>query len=602
MKRKEYPRPQFVRKNWQNLNGEWNFVFDDKNEGIANQYFNHPEVYDQKIQVPFVYQAEESGIKNLTAHDVVWYYRTFEVARSASQRVILHFGAVDYESDIFVNGQHVKNHVGGHTSFSVDVTDYLADSEIQTLSVRAFDPHADETIPRGKQSWEDYSKGLKYGIWYTDSTGIWQTVWLEVVEKTYIKRLNITPLYDDGKAAFEISLNQLPKFGLALDYEISFKGIMVAKGVTEITAVKTVFDVELMQEHIFRTNFHNDGWSWTPENPNLFDVTFRLHAENRILDEVQSYFGMRKVHTENGMVFLNNRPYYQKLVLDQGYWPTGLLTAPDDHDFVKDIELSKEMGFNGCRKHQKVSDPRFLYWADKMGYLVWGECAAATIYNFDATTRLLAEWKEIVERDYNHPSIITWTPLNESWGVPNIVHDRQQQHFSQTMYHYLHALDKTRLVVSNDGWALTETDICSIHNYNHGQKDEVEKYEYYKETLATRHNLVSLPGAPWKIFADHFDYQGQPILLTEFGGIAYDVSGQKGWGYTSVSNGADYLADYERVMKAVYASRGLWGYCYTQIYDVEQEINGLLTYDRKPKCDLAKIKAINEHWHVLNVE
>lgn len=360
--------------------------------------------------------------------------------------------------------------------------------------------------------------------------------------------------------------------------------------------------IDVIQGHIFASNFHDDGRSWTPENPSLFNVSLTLKENQEPIDKIESYFGFRKIHTANGMVYLNNKPFYQKLLLDQGYWPSGLLTAPSDQDFVKDIELSKKMGFNGCRKHQKMEDPRFLYWADVLGFVVWGECAAPPIYSNKSVARLMAEWTEIVERDYNHPSLITWVPINESWGVPNISLDRQQQHFSQTMYHYLHSLDQSRLVISNDGWAATETDIVAIHNYMHGQADEERKYNYFKETLSSRDNLVSRPSTAWPIFADGFSYQGEPILLTEFGGIGYEVSSQEGWGYTTVSSEEEFIADYARIMDAVYASKGLWGYCYTQITDVEQEINGLLTYNRQPKCDLAKIKEINDAYHLPNVE
>lgn len=595
MHRTEYPRPQFVRDNWINLNGQWDFTFDDENQGLAKKYYESNLAYDQKINVPFAYQSQESGIHDLTPHDIVWYFRNFEVAVKKTQRVMLHFGAIDYEADVFLNGQHIVQHFGGQIGFSVDITDFLVEG-VQSLSVRAHDPHKDETIPRGKQFWEDKSSG----IWYTNTTGIWQTVWLEVVDTSHIKDLKITSLYDAGKVQFELVFSQA--LNLELEYNISFKSQEIAQGSVVLNKNKVIFDVELIQEHIFRTNYHGEGWSWTPESPSLFDVSFKLKGTDRIYDEIASYFGMRKVHTENGMVYLNNKPYYQKLVLDQGYWPTGLLTAPRDDDFKKDIELSKAMGFNGCRKHQKVEDPRFLYWADQLGFLVWGECAAPTIYNHDSAYRLVEEWSEIIARDYNHPSIITWVPINESWGVPNISHNRQQQHYSQTMYHYLHALDTTRLVISNDGWAMTETDICAIHNYNHGQKEETKKYDYFKETLSSRENLVNKPGSVWPIFAKNFEYQGQPILLTEFGGIGFDVSGETGWGYTSVSNEEEFLEDYARVMDAVYDSKGLWGYCYTQITDVEQEINGILTYDRKPKCDLQKIKLINDKFHVLNVE
>ena len=302
------------------------------------------------------------------------------------------------------------------------------------------------------------------------------------------------------------------------------------------------------------------------------------------------------------MMYLNNRPYYQKLVLDQGYWPNGLLTTPTDEALKKDIVLAKEMGFNGCRKHQKTEDPRFLYWADRLGFLVWGECAAPTIYNEHSVSRLMQEWTEIIARDFNHPSIVTWVPINESWGVPSIAWNRQQQHFSQAIYHYIHSLDETRLVISNDGWAMTETDICGIHNYAHGNEHETKKYAYFKQSLRTREDLLHRISNAWPIFAKGFSYAGQPILLTEFGGIGFDVSGRPGWGYTSVRNEVAFLKDYQRIMDAVYESVGLWGFCYTQLTDVEQEINGLLTYGRKPKASLEEIKAINDQFHVPQID
>lgn len=597
MKRTEYPRPQFQREQWTNLNGQWQFAFDDENIGVKEAWYQKAESYSQEITVPFVYQSQESGIDDRTVHDIVWYYREFELEKRTDRRIILHFGAVDYYSEVYLDGQKIGSHKGGHSSFEFDITDYLGSASTHQLAVRAADPHYDESTPRGKQFWEDESAG----IWYTNSTGIWQTVWLEEVATTYLQDVKITPLFDEGKVQFEVIASQAAT-ELFVDCEIFFKEQRVATASVELIEGRAVFDCELYQNHIFRTNFHNEGWSWTPETPNLLDVKLTLKESQQEVDWVATYFGMRKVHTENGMVYLNNKPYYQKLVLDQGYWPTGLLTAPTDEDFVKDIELSKQMGFNGCRKHQKMEDPRFLYWADTLGYLVWGECAAPAVYTNDAVVRLMNEWAETIHRDYNHPCIITWVPINESWGVPNISFDRQQQHFSQTMYHYLHSLDNTRLVVSNDGWAMTETDICALHNYNHGNETEPEKYQYFKDTLSTRTELVKRTSTPWPIFAGKFEYQGQPILLTEFGGIGFDVSGQPGWGYTSVENEADYLRDYGRIMEAVYASKGLWGYCYTQITDVEQEINGLLTYDRQPKCDLKAIKEINDRYHIAQVE
>lgn len=597
MIKEKYPRPQFERDAWQNLNGEWKFAFDDQNEGIREHWFEKAEVFKRKIMVPFVYQSELSGIHDRTPHDIVWYYREFEIKAEAEKTVILHFGAVDYEADVYVNGQHVCHHIGGHTSFEADITGSLKRAGTQYVCVRAFDPHYDESIPRGKQMWEEQSRD----IWYTCSTGIWQTVWLEALDQKHIEEVRFTPLFDEGKIQIEVRLSEWTK-DVSLAYSIWFKEQKVSAGKFDIVNHKLEFTVDLFQEHIFRSIYHGNGWSWTPEMPNLFNVELVLTDKVQILDKVTSYFGMRKVHTENGMVYLNNKPYYQKLVLDQGYWPKGLLTAPSDEDFGIDIQMAKEMGFNGCRKHQKMEDPRFLYWADKMGFLVWGECAASAIYNNDTVERLMIEWKDIIQRDYNHPSIITWVPINESWGVPNISFERRQQHFSQAMYHYLHALDSTRLVISNDGWAATETDIVAIHNYAHGQKDEQQKYEYYKDSLSTRNKLLTRTSTPWQIFANGFEYQDQPILLTEFGGIGFEVSGQKGWGYSSAQNEEEFIENYQRLMDAVFGSESLWGFCYTQITDVEQEINGLLTYERKPKCDLAAIRKINNGYHVFQAE
>lgn len=588
--RNEYPRPQFVRKEWQNLNGQWNFAFDDENKGTKERWFDDTGKLDQVIQVPFVYQTELSGIDCQEVHDIVWYQKTFDWQREG-RRCLLHFGAVDYHARVYVNGALAGEHTGGHTSFTLDITDLVHDGE-NNLTVRVEDYHDDEEIPRGKQYWRPGSAG----IWYTNTTGIWQTVWLEPVNATYIKQVKFTPNLDEGLVEILAEVAK-GEDAATLEYKVLFKGEVVAADAIGVVGKTILRKVDLYDGKIFRSNFHNGGWTWSPETPNLFDVELRLLDQKGIVhDEVDSYFGMRKVHTEKGMVFLNNQPFYQKLVLDQGYWPAGLLTAPTDEDFVKDIQLAKDMGFNGCRKHQKVEDPRFLYWADKMGYLVWGECASTISYSNDAVARLTNEWFEIVERDYNHPSIVTWVPLNESWGIPEVHGNPQQQSFSQSIYYLLHSLDRTRLVISNDGWEMTTTDICAIHNYSHGQEQEVKKYQHFKDTLATVEGLIHYPPGKWAIFAEGFQYQGQPIMLTEFGGIGYKVDDQTGWGYTTVENEEQYLEDYSRIMAAIYASTALWGYCYTQLTDVEQEINGLLTYERHPKADLAKIKAINDQY------
>ena len=592
--RKAYPRPQFVREAWQNLNGSWQFCFDDNNEGLAEKWYLDENEFRDQIEVPFVYQCKLSGIQEDKNHEILWYKKSFEIETNGKERVLLHFGAVDYHAMIFLNGGLVCEHEGGHTSFTVDITDFLdRNKKEQSLAVRVYDPLEDELIPRGKQIWEDQPKG----IWYTGTTGIWQTVWVEKVNHKYISDLKFTSLFDEGKESI-ICITEDTDFGDAIAYQISFEGNTICEGEVKCHNHTIKWDVDLIQNHIFRTNFHDNGWAWTPESPSLFEVLLVLKdAEGHVFDRVESYFGFRKVHKENGMVYLNNKPYYQKLVLDQGYWREGLMTAPTDEAFKRDIELAKEMGFNGCRKHQKTEDPIFLYWADKLGFLVWGECASTVMYDPKAVKRLMTEWTEIIQRDYNHPSIIVWVPLNESWGIPNVHRNSMQQHFSQTMYHVLHALDDTRLVISNDGWEMTETDICAIHNYMHGQKEEVRKFAHYREMLANSRNLIDMPSTCWDIYAKGFAHTGEPVMLTEFGGIGFELSGEGAWGYTSVENEDDFLEDYTRIMDTIFDSVGLCGYCYTQLTDVEQEMNGLLTYDRRPKCDLKKIRAINERYH-----
>lgn len=591
MRRIEYPRPQFTRQEWQNLNGTWQFAFDDKKIGLSEKWYLNQHQLDRTIEVPFVFQSKLSGINEPLFHDHIWYKKEFAVPQHwKGQRIILHFGAVDYRCRVYVNEEQAVFHEGGHTPFSADITDFLTwDQEVVTVYVQ--DPSTDETIPRGKQFWKEQSEG----IWYTRTTGIWQTVWMEPVHENRIDNVRFTPDIDQGTVTVEAQL-QGDVTHHELEIQFFFKGALIVKDNVTLLDPYVQRTIQIYNQKIFREGFHDGGWNWTPENPNLIEVSLTLKQEDRILDQAESYFGMRKVHQENGMVYLNNKPYYQKLVLDQGYWPEGLMTAPEDKDFVQDIQNAKAMGFNGCRKHQKVEDPRFLYWADRLGFIVWGECAASAYYTNDAVSRLTREWLEIVERDFNHPCIMTWVPLNESWGVPKISINRQQQHHSQAMYHLLHSLDTTRLVVSNDGWEHTVTDICAVHDYTHGNKHEYEKQQTFLKNNASLEALMGSMPASRKLYAGGFRYQGEPILITECGGISYKVSETEGWGYTSVQNEQDFIEEYKRLISSLYQSKVIFGFCYTQLTDVEQETNGLLTYDRKWKTNPENIRKVNEQW------
>jgi beta-galactosidase/beta-glucuronidase len=533
--------------------------------------------------VPFCYQSRLSGIGDTSFHDVVWYARTFRRPAGVEDgRLLLHFGAVDYHATVWVNGAQVASHEGGHTPFCADVTDVLRQEE-NVIVVRAEDPSRDTTIPRGKQYWKEESEG----IFYTRTTGIWQTVWLEPVNERRCASLHLTPDVDAARVDVEVAVEGFEP-GLSLRLVVALQGDAVLDDRVELRAPLIERSLPLLVRGAAPDTPHLSEWPrpalWAPEHPNLYDLRLELRgADGKVLDTVESYFGMRKIEARDGKVFLNNRPYYQRLVLDQGYFPDGLLTAPTDDDLRRDIELAKEMGFNGARKHQKIEDPRWLYWADASGFLVWGEMANAYTYSPDYVRRITAEWQEAVQRDYNHPCIVAWVPMNESWGVPELSSDPRQVEHLLAMYHLTRSLDRSRLVVSNDGWEHALTDVCTIHDYG-GANDLSARYATPESSGAARP-----AGRP--IYAPGHGYRGEPILITEFGGIAFGGE-EGGWGYSTVADAEEFLQRYESLITALLQSDTIHGFCYTQLTDVEQEVNGLLTYDRNPKADPARIRKI----------
>ena len=589
MYRPEYPRPQCVRERWLSLNGPWGFGFDDDAVGERERWCAGGHELAMTIEVPFVFQSALSGIGCPDFHDVVWYRRAFEVpADWRDQRVLLHLGAVDYHAWVYVNGQLVGEHVGGQTGFSLDITEQLTWRR-ETVVVKVEDPSTDEQIARGKQFWQLRPRG----VWYSRCTGIWQSVWLEPVADTHIAALRFTPDVDAGEVGIGYELAG-PVAGAELDVAVSFAGEPVAEQTVRLPGRSGCCRLEVFGRQVLNGSFHEQGRCWSPEAPHLFDVVVTVRRGGQTQDVVRSYFGMRKVEAVDGTVLLNNRPYYQKLVLDQGYWPGGLWTAPDDEAFRADIEAAKRRGFNGCRKHQKVEDPRFLYWADTLGFLVWGECAAAPAFGERAVTMAVREWPEIIARDFNHPCILTWVPLNESWGATGIATDARQQSYSLALYHLIHALDPTRLVVSNDGWEHTQSDLCTVHFYRHGGPDEQGRFDTFVRHLSTRAQILTPVPYARSVYARGFVDEGAPIVLSEFGGIGFDIADVDGWGYTRADSADEFVAQYDRLVRAIGASQAVVGFCYTQLYDVEQETNGLLTYAREPKCDPAQIKAIND--------
>jgi beta-galactosidase/beta-glucuronidase len=575
--RTEYPRPQFVRNAWQHLNGAWEFEFDDNRVGDAGQWHTGNHAFSKQIQVPFTYQSKLSGIGETGFHDLVWYKRSFTVpAEWAGQKVILHFGAVDYQATVWVNGRQVAYHEGGHTPFQADITPALQ-AGANTVVVRVEDFSKDVTLPRGKQYWKEDSAS----IFYTRTTGIWQTVWLEPVADLHIKKLKFKPDIDRNEIHIRTFLNQVPA-GCKAEAQIEIRFKDEYRSVTTFSVGHSE-EARTISLHDF--NDHGLGRWWSPERPNLYDVSVTLLVDGVETDKAESYFGMRKIAVESGRLMLNNRAYFMRLVLDQGYFPDGILTAPSDEALKQDIELAKEMGFNGARKHQKIEDPRYLYWADKLGYLVWGEMANAYAYSEEYVRKVTAEWQEAVERDYNHPALVVWVPLNESWGVPNILIDERQQRHAMAMYYMTKSLDDTRPVVSNDGWEQMTTDLLTIHDYEWQREELASRYSTLEQALGMKPSRKEL-------FVGGTVYSGQPLLITEFGGIAYKKSEWEGWGYSGADNDEDFLAKLAAVVEPLLETPVIQGFCYTQLTDVEQEINGLLTYDRVPKVPLEKIKEI----------
>jgi beta-galactosidase/beta-glucuronidase len=572
--RPEFPEPQFQREAWQNLNGPWEFEFDDANAGLDADWAAGNHKFTRAITVPFCFESRASGIGDTSFHPWVWYRRAVAIPEDwKGRRILLRFGAVDYRAMVWINGRLAGRHEGGNVPFAFDITPLLKPGA-NTITVRAEDPPTDRSIPRGKQYWEPKSRG----IFYTRTSGIWQSVWMEPVAETHLERVRITPA-QDGTVRFEAVVAS-PRPDLEFHAIVSHARDIVASAMVRAAGSPSTATLSV-----------NEPRLWSPQSPNLYDVAFELRRGSTVLDRVSSYFGFRTVSTERGRVLLNGRSTYLKFVLDQGYWPESILTPPSDDAIQYDIRITKQMGFNGARKHQKIEDPRFLYWADRMGFLVSGEMANAQVFNEDYVARFTREWIEAVQRDYNHPSIIMWAPVNESWGVPNLREPRQQYHLKE-LYALTHALDSTRLAIDNEGWEHTDmTDLFAVHDYARTG-----------DLLFEKHKELGKPGVPLQMLgrpplAPGYSYNGTPFYLSEFGGIAYIPPGhqvpQEAWGYSGVEKTPEGALERLRGIYQAIAKLPFAGICYTQITDVEQEINGLMTYDRKPKFDSKALEEMN---------
>ena len=570
-----HPRPDFERRTFIELNGEWNFCFDDNTNyqeiDLINGNFD-----DYKINVPFPYQCNLNNINDKSYHSKLWYSKIINIEKDENKSYLLKLGAVDSFASIYINGKHVKDHEGGYSQIDADITNYLVNGENRLVVMAKDDRSTDK--PRGKQYWKDTPDRC----WYSETSGMHRTCFLEITGKTYIKYFSILPNIDKNLIDLDMYLSN--NFNGTLQIRIEYKG----KKVKETTV--SINNKHAIKEIITLTNEDEiDEISyWSNEEPNLYDIYFKLIDNKHTLDEVKSYFGLRNIEIKNNRIYLNHKPLYQRLILDQGYFKDSLTTPKNEEEIINDLKIIKQMGFNGVRMHQKCEDPLFYYNADKIGLLVWLEMPSSYDFNLNSIDRNLNEWKEIVLQNINHPSIITYVPINESWGVRKIYNDEKQIRFANTMYELTKTLDNTRIISTNDGWEFScNSDIYGFHQYFADADTFIKQYENF-ETIS-KFGMFNRP------LETINSLDNKPIILSEFGGIAVNNEDKNTWGYNSdAKNTEDYKDKLTKQVTAVLSLDYLCGYCYTQLTDVMQEVNGLLKIDRTPKL------AIEEYYKIFS--
>ncbi|MGW4586137.1 glycoside hydrolase family 2 protein [Amycolatopsis thermoflava] len=575
------PRPQLVRSEWFDLDGAWGFAFDDDDRGLADHWFTATEPFDRTITVPYPPESQLSGVHATEPHTVVWYRREFDAPPIPDgHRLVLHFAAVDYAASVWINGIHLGSHEGGQTPFSFDITAALRSDGPQVIVLRAEDRPDEGTQPRGKQDWHPEP----HDIWYHRTTGIWQPVWAEVVPALHLRELHWTPELTRASVSCEGELSAAPREAVTIRVVLRHGDEVLAEQSVRVDRRRFRFDITVPA---MRHGQDRSRLLWSPENPVLVDASIELHGAEVPSDTVSSYVGLREVGVADGRFLLNHLPYYPRMVLEQGYWPQSHLAAPDAVALRREVELIKELGFTGVRVHQKAEDPRFLFWCDKLGLLVWGETANAYEFAPEAVERLTREWLEILRRDRSHPCIVTWVPVNESWGVPDIATAPEQTHFVRSIYHLTKSIDPTRPVIGNDGWEIAEADIIGVHDYAPTGEALSTRYG-----AALRHTLSDGRPGGRRLLLDG-TASDRPVMLTEFGGLSHVPAEDEKWfSYSTVTDDEELAVRLDQLVTAVLSSPELAGFCYTQLTDTEQERNGLLTAERVPKLDPARVRAI----------
>ncbi|MGY0021740.1 glycoside hydrolase family 2 protein [Streptomyces sp. YJ-C3] len=585
-----HPRPQLVRDpDWRDLSGPWQFAHDDADRGRSGRWMDPDttEPFTRVITVPHPPESEASGMGDTDFHPVLWYRRTITVPRpAAGRRLLVHFGAVDHRAEVWLNGHPVGRHTGGHTGFTCDLTDAVVEDGEQVLVVRTEDQPLDAAQPRGKQDW----RRDPHVIWYHRTSGIWQPVWLEDVPDQHVSVLHWTPDVAHARVRCRVRLAAWPKRPLHLTVRLTLGDRVLAEQRLLTDLQETAFDIAVPA---LGHGQDLDDLLWSPEHPHLVDATVLVSesadgADDTAVDRVASYLGLRDIGWDDGVFLLNHKPYFLRFALQQGYWPASHLSASADA-LRRDAELAKDIGLNGLRIHQKIEDPRFLYWADRLGLMLWEEMPSAYAFGTTTVERVVAEWTEAISRDLSHPSIVAWVPVNESWSVPNPALVPEQRHFMDALYHLTKALDPARPAVSNDGWEISAADIWGVHDYT--QHAEVLRERYARGPGRRGEIVERWPGAK-RLLLDGVRHQGQPVVLSEFGGATFEpAEGAEWFGYDTVATKEDFAARLESLVRAAVDS-GLAGFCYTQFTDTEQEINGLLTADRLPKIPVADLRDI----------
>ena len=557
--RLEHPKPQMQRADWQNLNGEWDFAFDFGRSGVDRRFYERDGL-DRKIQVPFCPESELSGIGYKDFIPAVWYQKKVELTAGQLKGIVrLHFGAVDYECHLWVNGQKAGSHKGGYVSFSFDITQYAREGE-NVLTLYVADDNRSGAQCKGKQCGNYYSGGCDY----TRTTGIWQTVWLEFLPKAHIEKVFYYPNIAEGF----LTIHAVTQGTGTLCAEALYEGKVCGKAQVQAGAGNAVLKLPLSELHL-----------WEAGAGRLYDL--KLSFEE---DRVDSYFGMREIRLDEERFLINGKSVFQRLVLDQGFYPDGIYTAPTDEALQQDIRLSMDAGFNGARLHQKIFEERFLYHCDRMGYIVWGEQGNWGIdYSRpDGVKNFLPEWMEALNRDFNHPAIVGWCPFNETWSNPSQQHDD----LLAIVYQMTKLFDTTRPCIDTSGNFHVATDIYDMHDYEQDPTAFAATYEEFakggllKDRFSPRQNPIP----------------GIPVFISEYGGIKWDVEGtlESSWGYgDGPKTEEEYIARYKGLTDALLDNPHMFGFCYTQLYDVEQEVNGLYTYHRKPKMDISIFREIN---------